>query len=144
MDALSDVGRTEIWVYNTDGFIPASELDAFCNRISKLQDLEIRERDHIRSTVFRELSRDELEVLVYEHGYVVKISGTIAEVIFLLDDISRIVDLNIDVYVSPVQRIENLERYRLPRSKYRIELGHFLDSIFKDNKYSKSDTDSPS
>ena len=138
MDTISK--ETTLFVFNENGIVPNDDLNNFSNDIQeksrfKIEMLNKNDID-INSTIFKKLSTDGLEFIIYDYGYVMKIEGEIVKALLFLTELDTVIPENIEFFVSPIQAVQNSEDYKFPRNSNVNEVGFFLDKIFNNNNYS--------
>lgn len=134
--------ETVFYVYNTNGFIKSEDLEEFCNvfynrnyiKFKKLEKKDIG----LESTIFKKFSGNNVDLIIYEYGYVLKVEGEIRESIWLLKELDGIIAESLIFYVSPFQRIENISQYEFPRGATEKDVAVFLDKIFNNNHYTSA------
>lgn len=133
------IESTTIYIFNENGILKRDELDDFCLGLlknSRLQ-FDVKEKKDIdlASTVYKKLLSPELEFIVYDYGYVMKIEGRIREAIILLMDIDSNLDESKTFHVSPSQIVVNMEENNFPRGASMIETAQFLNAQFNNEDY---------
>jgi hypothetical protein len=140
MDTLSK--ETTLFVYNENGIVPNDDLSNFSNDIREKSryEIEIQNKNDIdtNSTIFKKLSTEGLEFIIYDYGYVMKIEGEITKSVLFLTELDKVIPENIEFFVSPIQAVQNSENYKYPRGSEIKEASLFLDKIFNNNIYSDS------
>jgi hypothetical protein len=133
--------QTQIFIYNENGFINSESLSHFSlDYMQKsMFDFNVKWKSEIDplSTIFSKLYEEELELITYDYGYVLKIEGSIIKTILFLRDLDNYLNQDIVFYISPTQILENnIERLYVRGSKL-MEIALFLDKVFLNNLYSK-------
>lgn len=138
MDTLSK--ETILFVYNENGIVPNDDLSNFSNDIREKSryEIEIQNKNNIdtNSTIFKKLSTEGLEFIIYDYGYVMKIEGEMVKVILFLIELDNVISKNIEFFISPTQAVQNNEDYKYPRGSNVKDVSLFLDKIFNNNNYS--------
>ena len=136
------IKETTFYVYNENGLINSAELINFCNifQLNSMFDFMKKIKPMIDETspIFLILSDNNTEFIVYDYGYIFKIEGNILKSIIILFLLDNIIPKEINFYVNPNGRIENLEEYVFPRGAKLNKIGVFLDKIFNTKDYSDS------
>ena len=131
--------NTVFFVYNENGLISISDLEDFCFKFIKTTSLQFRvfmkEEIDPLSTIYKKFSSSNLEFIIYDYGYVLKIEGNIKESIVLLRELDEVLDNSIIFYISPSQRIENCKELEFPRGSSLKQAAQFLDKVFCNNDY---------
>lgn len=129
-----------IYLHNENGLLPQKNLPDFCLNFQKETSLnfDIVSLEQIASptTIFKKYVMTDLEFVIYEHGYVMKIEGEARKLITLLIDVDRCLEDHLVLFVSPIQAIENKEDQRYPRGSSEQIVAKFLDRLFRNSFYS--------
>lgn len=136
------IEQTTFYIFNENGIIEAIDLNRFCSDLIKKTSLNFKvlKKTDIdpKGTVHTLFVNNELELTIYDHGYVIKVEGLIKSSIQLLLEIDQILTQNITFFISPSQRILNSEESKYPRGSNRIDVARFLDRLFVNEDYTSS------
>ena len=128
--------ETTVFIFNEDGFIKKDNLIEFKNKFVNESILDWKEKTiEEQATIFFFLMSKNLELTLYNHGYVLKLEGSIIKAIIALTEIDKIVHNEVTYYISPFQRIENNDDFKYPRGGNMKQISEFLDFIFKTDDY---------
>jgi GMP synthase PP-ATPase subunit len=134
--------ETTLYIFNENGLIPSEALNEFSKRIQSQSKFNFRILDKAdidsASTIFKKLTTDGLEFIVYDYGYVMKTEGEIIKTIFLLKEIDEVIPMNKEFFISPLQAIQNSEENKFPRGGNIQRIGYFLDQLFNNKNYSSA------
>src|SRR5690349_17369991 len=130
--------QTTFYIFNESGIIREPELNVFCQKIEGLTSMKFVTNE-AGDLFFKKLATAQLEFIVY-NGYVMKVEGDIRQAIRLLTELDNIIDLDIELFVSPSQRLEPLKEYKFPRRCSEPTCAQFLDSLFRNSDYTKTIT----
>jgi hypothetical protein len=131
--------ETTFYIFNEDGIVVGQQLEIFCEEFFKRTTFKFKllKKEDIdpQSTIYRKLVTETLEYTLFDHGYVMKVEGSIKQAIKLLREIDSILSSDISLFVSPSQRIENSIDNRFTRGSTEQEVAEFLDAQFRNKDY---------
>jgi len=131
---------TTFYVFNENGIIPREQLKMYCSDFQEKTKLDFtiqcKEDINLRSTIFRKYTSGDIEYLVYDHGYVMKVEGGILKAMLVLQEIDNCIDSSVCLYVSPSQRVVNEEESKFTRGASLKVIANFLDNRFFNSEYS--------
>lgn len=140
METLNRI--TTFFVFNENGLISSHDLDNFCLDIQhkSKHGFKVLSKQDIdpNSTIYKEFYSIELDVVVYDQGYVLRIEGDVRMAIDFLNLLDRVIPNSKEFYVSPVQAIQNNDKFKYPRGVNIEGIGLFLDDLFNSKVYSSS------
>jgi len=132
--------QTQIFIYNENGLIDSDSIKHFSLDFAKKSmfyfDIIWKSDIDPTSTVFSKLVDEDLEFVIYDYGYVLKIEGSLIKTILFIRDLDTYLDKDILFYISPSQIIENKDELQFSRSSKLIDISIFLDKIFFTKEYS--------
>lgn len=130
------------YIFNENGIVVGQQLEIFFEEFLKRTSFEFKvlKKEDIdpQSTIYRKLITETLEYILFDHGYVMKVEGTINQAMKLLREIDSILGSDISLFVSPSQRVENLIDNRFPRGSTEKEVAEFLDTQFCNKEYTSA------
>jgi hypothetical protein len=142
MDRIIMKERTLIFIYNENGFIDSESLEHFSLEFAakSMFDFDIKWKSDIdsMSSIFSILCEDDLDLIIYDYGYVLKAEGSILKTILLLRDLDKYLEESIAFYISPTQVVENQNELLYKRGSDLKSISLFLDKLFSNREYSKA------
>jgi len=134
--------QTQIYIYNENGLINPESIKNFIIEFTRnsMFDFNIKWKSDIdpMSTILSEISDDNLELRIYDYGYVLKLEGSLLKTILCLRDFDIFLDENVRFYISPSQIVENKEELLYQRGSKLKDISLFLDKLFISSEYSKA------
>lgn len=128
--------ETTVFIFNEEGFIKEDDLTKFKDRFIDESILDWKEKlIEQNTTIFSFLASNNIDFTLYNYGYVLKLEGSIIKIIIALIEIDKIINNDIEYYVSPNQRVENNNDFKYPRGGKIRQVSEFLDFLFKTEDY---------
>lgn len=128
--------ETTVFIFNEEGFIKEDDLTKFKDRFIDESILDWKEKlIEQNTTIFSFLACNNIDFTLYNYGYVLKLEGSIIKIIIALIEIDKIINNDIEYYVSPNQRVENNNDFKYPRGGKIRQVSEFLDFLFKTEDY---------
>ncbi|MFL5762447.1 MAG: hypothetical protein ACJ77K_00810 [Bacteroidia bacterium] len=133
---------TEVFIFNENGIIKSDGLGNFCSEFQKKSFFRFlkKTKNEIspQSTIFQKFSLPDLDFIVYDYGYVMKIEGEVKIAIEVLHEFDMILDPSANFYISPIQRIDHSESVLFPRGEGIEGIAKLLDQLFDNNDYTST------
>lgn len=135
----NNIKKTDLYIFNENGLVGNENLKEFLKELTNNSmfgfSIKLKAEIDPLSSIFAKLSYHNLELTIYDYGYVMKVEGDIFKSILLLFDLDRILNKKITIYVSPTQRIENNINLLYPRGAKLDSIALFLNKIFNSKEY---------